>query len=40
MLIFKRPATGIAPNKLDEIVGKKSIVKINSDELITWDMFE
>jgi len=40
MLIFKRPATGIAPNKLDEIVGKKSIVRINSDELITWDMFE
>ena len=38
MLDFKRPNTGISPNKLDQIIGKKTTRNIKKDELISWDM--
>lgn len=39
-LISKRPATGISPKFIDEIVGKSTIKEIKSDEIITWNMLE
>ncbi len=38
MIIVKRPATGIAPRCLEEIVGKKAKRDIKEDEVLTWDM--
>ncbi len=39
-LICKRPATGISPKFIDEIVGKSTIKEIKSDEILTWNMLE
>jgi len=39
MLEIKRPGTGIAPRYYDLIIGKKAIVDIPEDEVITWEMF-
>ncbi len=36
---WKRPATGIAPNKLNELIGKKALVEIIEDEVLQWNMF-
>jgi sialic acid synthase SpsE len=38
-LMIKRPGTGIAPEHIDLIVGKKIIRNIREDELLQWDMF-
>lgn len=40
MLTFKRPGIGIAPNKLQFIVGKKTISDIVADSLLSWEMLE
>jgi len=37
-LIAKRPGYGISPLLWDNIVGKKAVKRIKSDELISWDM--
>jgi N-acetylneuraminate synthase/N,N'-diacetyllegionaminate synthase len=39
MLDIKRPGTGIEPRYYDLIQGKKSIVDIPEDEVLSWDMF-
>ena len=38
MFCAKRPGTGIPPNGLDRIVGKKAKVKISAEQLIDWEM--
>ena len=39
-ITFKRPASGISPSQIDNVIGKKSLVKIKKDEIITWEMIE
>ena len=39
-LTFKRPASGISPKFIDEIVGKKVIKDIKEDTVLKWSMFE
>jgi sialic acid synthase SpsE len=39
-LTFKRPAFGISPRSIDELVGKKTIVDIAEDSVLQWGMFE
>ncbi len=39
-LTYKRPGTGISPNKLDKIVGKKVKRRIKEDDLILYDMLD
>ena len=38
-LTFKRPASGISPEFIDEVVGKKAIKDIVEDEILKWSMF-
>lgn len=40
MLTYKRPGTGISPDKLSEIVGKKAVVDIEDDTILQREMFE
>ncbi|MEO0506206.1 MAG: N-acetylneuraminate synthase family protein [Bacteroidota bacterium] len=37
-LTWKRPASGISPAHLDEVLGKESIVDIEEDEILKWKM--
>ncbi len=37
-LTWKRPAHGVSPKYIDEVVGRISIVTIEEDDIITWDM--
>lgn len=39
-LTFKRPAHGISPKYLDEIVGKKLVKDCDEDEILQWSFFE
>ena len=39
MLTFKRPGVGIAPSKIDTIIGKTASVNIADDTILTEDMF-
>jgi sialic acid synthase SpsE len=38
-LTWKRPAHGVSPKFLKDIVGKKSKISIREDEVLKWDMF-
>ncbi len=38
-LTFKRPAHGVSPKFIDEIVGKSARVAIEEDAVIQWNMF-
>jgi N-acetylneuraminate synthase len=38
-LMIKRPGTGISPEYLDVVLGKKAIRDIKEDELLQWEMF-
>jgi len=38
-LTFKRPAHGISPKFIDEIVGKRALNKIEEDSVLQWSMF-
>jgi N-acetylneuraminate synthase len=38
-LTFKRPAHGISPKFIDEVIGKKAVIDINEDDILQWDMF-
>jgi N-acetylneuraminate synthase len=39
-LTFKRPATGISPKFIDEVVGKIALKDIEEDSVLQWSMFE
>ena len=39
-LTFKRPAFGISPKDIDDLVGKKALRNIQEDEVLYWNMFE
>ena len=38
-LTFKRPAHGVSPKFIDEVVGKTAIIDIKDDDVIKWNMF-
>ena len=38
MLAIKRPAFGIVPKQIDELIGRKAKTDIKEDEWITWEM--
>ncbi len=39
MLTFKRPGTGISPQRLSELTGKTAALDIEEDTILTFDMF-
>ena len=39
-LTYKRPANGISPKDIDSVIGKKSVVDICQDDIITVEMIE
>ena len=40
MLTFKRPGTGIPPEKMDEVVGRKIRVDVEEDTILQDEMLE
>lgn len=40
MLTYKRPGTGIAPSKIDTIIGRKAASDIEDDTILQYEMFE
>lgn len=36
-LTFKRPAFGISPKHIDEVIGKKALVDIKKDDILYWN---
>ncbi|SKA62680.1 N-acetylneuraminate synthase [Succinivibrio dextrinosolvens DSM 3072] len=36
-LIAKRPGTGISPKYTNIVIGRKALVPLNEDEILTWD---
>ncbi len=40
MLTWKRPASGISPKYIDEVIGKTSVADIEADSVIRWNMIE
>jgi N-acetylneuraminate synthase len=38
MLTFKRPASGISPKFIDEVVGKRASKNISEDSAMQWNM--
>ena len=39
-LTFKRPAHGVSPKFIDEVIGKVASQDINDDDVIQWNMFK
>ena len=39
-LTFKRPAHGVSPKFIDEVVGSVALIDIKDDDVIKWNMFE
>lgn len=39
-LTWKRPASGISPKYIDEVLGKKTVTDINEDDVLKWNMIE
>lgn len=39
-LTYKRPGTGISPNKIEEIIGKKTKIEIKADDIIEYEMLQ
>jgi N-acetylneuraminate synthase len=39
-LTWKRPAHGISPKYLNEVIGKKALTDIQEDDLLKWNMLE
>jgi N-acetylneuraminate synthase len=37
-LTFKRPASGISPKFIDDVIGKRALVDIKEDEVLLWNM--
>ncbi len=40
MLTYKRPGTGISPQRADNLLGRKALADIADDTILQWDMFE
>ena len=40
MLTFKRPGTGIHPEDLEKLVGRRAKIDISEDMVLQWGMFE
>lgn len=40
MLTWKRPAHGISPAEIDQVLGRVASCDIEEDDLLTWDMLE
>ncbi len=40
MITFKRPATGISPKYIDDVVGKRATTEIPEDEPLEWEMLK
>ncbi|CAN5881666.1 N-acetylneuraminate synthase family protein [soil metagenome] len=38
-LTWKRPASGISPKDIDQLLGKKALRNIGEDEVLKWNMF-
>jgi len=39
-LTFKRPAHGISPKFIDELIGKEAAIDINEDTVLQWNLFK
>jgi len=39
-ITWKRPAKGIAPEEIDNLIGKKALRDIREDTILQWNMFE
>lgn len=39
-LTFKRPAHGVSPRFIDEVIGKIALIDIKEDDVIKWNMFQ
>ena len=39
-LTFKRPAHGVSPRFIDDVVGKVALIDIKDDDVIKWNMFK
>ena len=39
-LTFKRPAHGISPKFIDELIGKETVLDINEDTVLQWNLFK
>ncbi|MBV6478526.1 MAG: N,N'-diacetyllegionaminic acid synthase [Ignavibacteria bacterium] len=39
-LTYKRPASGISPKYIDEVIGKKAVADIEPDTILKWNMIE
>jgi len=37
MLTIKRPGTGISPNQLNKLIGKRARTDMKKDELLNWE---
>ena len=40
MLTWKRPAHGISPAYINDLLGRRASVDISEDEILTWEQFE
>jgi N-acetylneuraminate synthase len=38
MLTFKRPGTGISPERMEEIIGRTLKVDVAEDTILQWSM--
>lgn len=39
-LVMKRPGDGISPMEIDDVIGKKTIVDLDSDDKLKWEYLE
>jgi sialic acid synthase SpsE len=39
MLTWKRPGTGISPKNIELVIGRKALVDIKEDDILTWELF-
>ena len=39
-IAFKRPGSGISPVEIENIIGKKAILAINEDQLLSYNDFQ
>lgn len=39
-LTYKRPASGISPKYIEDVIGKKAIVDVDEDAVLKWNMIE
>ena len=40
MIAIKRPGTGLAPTLLERVVGRRTVMDIKEDTILSWEMFE